>query len=517
MNSAIPDYWRIAALDEYSSEAGGQWTLSASGNDSVQVGLPSDAPPHSLEQEYTIGPLGERWLPAAYRPVAIDLPNTLVVDSSGTLVADQSSVRDLHYTVASALPALAGTVDAAEQQATAAQVPASVRQYTALPTDDDIKFISAQARDIVTAAGATTPYAEALALRNYFRGPEFHYDTTVDSVDSGSAIVAFLHDKRGFCVQFASVYAVMARSLGIPARVAVGFTPGTLVGRDTYSVTSHDAHAWPEIYLSGLGWTHIFDPTPGASTTSAGGSNLPNEPPVPGAAVQTPTETTPTTAPPTTPTTQPATATTGVGPAVPANLTPPTVTTASSSHGLSRWLLVPLILLILALVIGGYVALVLTAKSRRRTRRRDDPDPAGAVAGAWEEALDRLREADLAPDPALTPLELARAAPTRTSPATEPPLRRLARAYTAVRYGDVVTAPADADDAWNSVDELERALDEDLSRRERWRRRLDPGAFPLGSQLGSRRRARRGSTRATVTAGAAGADDGSSDAGAPPA
>ena len=67
----------------------------------------------------------------------------------------------------------------------------------------------------------------------------------------------------------------MARSLDIPARVAVGFTPGEHEAGDTYRVTSHDAHAWPEIYLAGMGWTHLFDPTPGNQAT--GGSNLPKD------------------------------------------------------------------------------------------------------------------------------------------------------------------------------------------------------------------------------------------------
>ena len=102
------------------------------------------------------------------------------------------------------------------------------------------------------------------------------YDTAVGSLDSGSAILEFLSTKRGFCVQFASAYAVMARTLGIPARVAVGFTPGTLAdGR--YHVTSHDAHAWPEIYLTGIGWTHLFDPTPAQQGDTTGGSDLPND------------------------------------------------------------------------------------------------------------------------------------------------------------------------------------------------------------------------------------------------
>jgi hypothetical protein len=321
-------------------------------------------------------------------------------------------------------------------------------------------------------AGASTPYARAEALRNYFRDPAsgFVYDTGVDQLDSGSAIVAFLRDKHGFCVQFASAYAVMARSLGIPARVAVGFTPGAAGADGTFHVSSHDAHAWPEIWLAGLGWTHMFDPTPAASGTTAGGSQLPNDPVVTGTPATVPPATT---LPPAT-TVVPGTGT-GSGP-TPATIAParPNVTTVSAGHDSGAWWAALGALLGLAALVGGYVAVVLTAKARRRVRRREAVDPAVAITGAWEEALDRLHEANLASSPASTPIELAHAVPSLTTPETAPPMRRLARAYTAARYGDHAIGPDDADAAWTSVDELEHALDRKLTRRRRWRRRLDP-------------------------------------------
>jgi hypothetical protein len=125
----------------------------------------------------------------------------------------------------------------------------------------------------------------------------------------------------------------------------------------------------------------------------------------------------------------------------------------------------------------GYVVMVITAKSRRRSRRRHTLEPDAAVYGAWEEALDRLREADLAPDPASTPLETA-GAPGALVTAARPPLRRLARAYTAARYGGRTTGTEVADAAWASVIELERALDAAATRQQRWRRRLTRSRRP---------------------------------------
>ena len=125
--------------------------------------------------------------------------------------------------------------------------------------------IAGTAQQVVADAGATTPYAQAEALRDYFWA-NYVYDLDVDPRDDTNAIASFISEKRGFCVQFASTYAVMARSLGIPSRVAVGFTPGDR--RDgVFHVQSHNAHAWPEIWLAGLGWTHLFDPTPPAGSS----------------------------------------------------------------------------------------------------------------------------------------------------------------------------------------------------------------------------------------------------------
>ena len=386
VRAAQAEYWRIAALDSYTGNDGGQWTLSAEGDGSVSVGLPDTAPSDTLQQRFDIGPLGERWLPAAYRAVAIDLADTLVVRSSGTLVADADEVSGLHYTVASKVPLTADRITPAQQAATAAPVPSSVRPFLALPKGSDIGQIAAIARQVVNDAGATTPYAQAQALRDYFRDDShFVYDTSVGSLDTGSAILQFLRNGHGFCVQFASAYAVMARSLGIPARVAVGFTPGTLVD-GAYHVTSHDAHAWPEVYLNGLGWTHLFDPTPSSHTgATPGGSDLPVE--------STPLSSTQTTVPPPTVSSTPSTGTgtgqTGDGQrsTAPATGAPiPTLAPASSDSSSSgAWLPVLVTLAILVVLAIGYATAVVTAKRRRRARRHGADDPArgrGCLGGS---------------------------------------------------------------------------------------------------------------------------------------
>jgi hypothetical protein len=145
---------------------------------------------------------------------------------------------------------------------------------------------------------------------------------------------------------------------------------------------------------------------------------------------------------------------------------------ASSSSSFDAWLPVLVALALLVLLVGGYVGAVLGLKRRRRTRRHAG-DPTAAVSGAWAEALDRLHEAAVVPRATQTPLDLARAVPADTNDATKRPMHALARAYGAARYGDGALAPEDARDAWESLDELEQALDHDVSWTRRWRRRLD--------------------------------------------
>ena len=104
-------------------------------------------------------------------------------------------------------------------------------------------------------AGATTDYDQMLALQNWFQ--TFTYSTEVQSGHGSNAIESFLEIRIGYCEQFAATMATMARTLGIPSRVAVGFTPGVLRADGWYSVLGKNAHAWPEIWFDGIGWVAV--------------------------------------------------------------------------------------------------------------------------------------------------------------------------------------------------------------------------------------------------------------------
>jgi transglutaminase-like putative cysteine protease len=148
-----------------------------------------------------------------------------------------------------------------EQLVAAPEPPEELQEYYTRLPDSLPSGVVDIARQVTR--GAANDYERATALQDWFaREGGFRYDTSVASGSGSDAIVNFLNQKEGFCVHFAFSMATMARSLGIPAQVAVGFTPGGLRSGDYYEVGIHNAHAWPELYFEGVGWVR-FEPTPG--------------------------------------------------------------------------------------------------------------------------------------------------------------------------------------------------------------------------------------------------------------
>jgi transglutaminase-like putative cysteine protease len=141
--------------------------------------------------------------------------------------------------------------------------------YLALPSDVE-HVLTTDAEQITN--GDTTAYQKAMSLENYFQN-NFTYSLNPKITGTGAqAITSFLQNKAGFCQQFAATMAAMARALGIPAVVAEGYTPGTLIpGTDEYQVNTHDAHAWPMLYFDGVGWVQ-FEPTPSITSKGPNGS-----------------------------------------------------------------------------------------------------------------------------------------------------------------------------------------------------------------------------------------------------
>src|SRR5690606_8316283 len=127
----------------------------------------------------------------------------------------------------------------------------------------------AETADEVTAE-ATNDYDRLIALQAWFRGPEFAYSLDAPVADGfdgtgADAVAEFLDVREGYCVHFASAFAIMARTLDMPSRIVVGFLPGvntneTVDGERVGAVSTSMVHAWPEVHFDGIGWV-AFEPT----------------------------------------------------------------------------------------------------------------------------------------------------------------------------------------------------------------------------------------------------------------
>ncbi|QIG39933.1 transglutaminase domain-containing protein [Microbacterium sp. 4R-513] len=156
-------------------------------------------------------------------------------------------------------------------------------ETTALP--EDLPTIIRDTAQQVT-ANAENDYDALADLQRWFRSGEFRYslDAPVEEGFDGSgaeAVAKFLEVKAGYCVHFASAFALMARTLGMPSRIVVGYLPGNATddsvdGETIYEVASSQLHSWPEVYFDGIGWVP-FEPTTGLGvpTTFAPAATLP--------------------------------------------------------------------------------------------------------------------------------------------------------------------------------------------------------------------------------------------------
>ncbi|NLU67639.1 DUF3488 domain-containing transglutaminase family protein [Streptomyces sp. HNM0574] len=259
-------YLRIVALDRFDGSA---WKPSERRIDSVPSPLPP-APGLARDVErrkvrstvVTADWYAQNWLPLPYPATDVRIGGRWRFEPEGrTLVGDRGqTTRGARYQVESLQVS-----PTAEQLREAPEPPRQLREeYTRVP--ESLPSVVRE-RALQVTRGARDDYERAVKLQDWFTTEGgFTYDTQVRAGSGSAAIVNFLEQKEGFCVHFAFSMAAMARTLDIPARVAVGFTPGTARGDGTMDVGLKDAHAWPELYFEGVGWTR-FEPTPTRGTT----------------------------------------------------------------------------------------------------------------------------------------------------------------------------------------------------------------------------------------------------------
>ncbi|MER8230518.1 DUF3488 and transglutaminase-like domain-containing protein [Streptomyces sp. NPDC094049] len=254
-------YLRLVALDQFD---GTSWKSSVRPIEDVPKRLPR---PQGLDRSVTTTEVTtnfvasdgyeQKWLPMPYPASRVDVDGRWRYEPTGrTLVGDDGqTTRGTRYQVVSL-----DVRPTATQLATAPPVPEKLRrEYTQVPPSlpEDVRTAALE-----VTRGARGNYERAVRLQDWFaKDGGFRYDVEVESGTGVQAISRFLKDKEGFCVHFSFSMAAMARTLGIPARVAVGFMPGTPQSDGSVSVGIRDAHAWPELYFEGAGWTR-FEPTP---------------------------------------------------------------------------------------------------------------------------------------------------------------------------------------------------------------------------------------------------------------
>jgi transglutaminase-like putative cysteine protease len=292
---STPHYWRTTTLDSFSDDHWFEHLFWLDQVDHVKrnlqpaqlIPLRSQDPANWLDQRVRVEALVDDHLAAAGTPVALDAPNlgTIFLLSGGVLRARNPVSAGEEYRVWSYAP------DPTPRSLSRAPVryPSAAARF--LEVDGRVlPSFGVERRDATVdalfadrsyagfarqrplydvarrvAGTARTPYAAVLAIESWLRqGGRFTYDESPPR-SSGPPLVSFLtRTKAGYCQHFAGAMAAMLRMLGIPSRVAVGFTSGTPED-GTWVVTDHNAHAWVEVWFEGQGWIP-FDPTPGRGT-----------------------------------------------------------------------------------------------------------------------------------------------------------------------------------------------------------------------------------------------------------
>ncbi len=349
--------------------------------------------------------------------------------------------------------------------------------------------------------GLTTPYDKAMAIQQYFRvNGNFTYSLALAGPVKDShgrsrhldPLSNFLETKKGYCVQFATGMVMLARASGIPARLVMGFLPGQQSGKD-WTVRASDAHAWPELYFEGIGWTR-FEPTPGersgtpppyalpsSSAVSARGRSVDD---MTGSARPVPRSSSNNAA-------EQAYQSRNVGRDTPTGVAPVT-------HGPlhSGWLLV-----LLGLLLGALGAVVVPAASwsRRRARLRAARAPAERVEAEWQSLTERLSDLGMPPPLSRTPRQLGdyyeREAYLRGESAVA--MQRAVGTLERVRYARPTEQELSIAEEYRTVI---RAVGRGRRRRDRGRAALLPS-----SGLAQLRQSRDSVTRAIRVAGRTGA------------
>lgn len=253
-------YWRLAVLDTFTDEV---WQTSTE-DEAAPEEIPENVEVQQLEAEIEMKELARKYLPTMYSTLDVSTENAKFVQKS-VVLADGEVDR---YNLIATVPPKELTLD--QIAISSDPPPKSVESSLLFPQDFDQEIIELS-RSIVR--DKSSIYEQVISLRNFFLDGSFTYDLTANYSDEERPMKAFLEQRRGFCEQFAATFAAMARSVGIPARVVVGFSPGDADGSGNFTVREKQAHSWVEVYLSNFGWLTV-EPTPAGNQPGQAPTNI---------------------------------------------------------------------------------------------------------------------------------------------------------------------------------------------------------------------------------------------------
>lgn len=408
------------------------------------------------QTEIEVGDFRSEYLPLPYAPSTIDAPGdwaydpiSLVVLATGPDRVD--ALRNLSYSVES----MDIVPDGARLSAAGPGRPEDMEYTGALPPDLPPEIIDLT---IEVTQDAESPVLKAAAIQAFLRSSEFTYSLDPQPGTGYQALQNFLlNDRRGYCEQFAASMALMARIVGIPSRVSVGFLPGEQTGDGQWEVSLHDMHAWPELFFEGEGWVR-FEPTPAVQAGNPPPWTIEGEEPQPSATAEPTTEPGEETPQPT----QEASPTPSPEPSEAADPEDADESTVWPRIGIGALALI---------VVAGLAASPGLLRRKRRTNRLTlTGDSVTRVEAAWDEVHDLVLDHGHS-WPAGTPRAIAAEVGAGLNPEGKAAVKRLGRLVERARFGPSVHVEDD-------LSGLVTSIAHSMAQREEWDTRFIANWWP---------------------------------------
>jgi transglutaminase-like putative cysteine protease len=259
VESPEPAYWRLLTLDEFDGEG---WRSSdPDGSESREI----ETVPTVLPQlpEYT-WPADSTLGKFTFRVLSDDLASTDALPMAQTAEEIAGRIGDITWDPYRAQAFIDGGLQEGMEYTVRSRIvvptpeeldevgflaPQAYGAWAELPADLDPRFKEIAER---WTADATSDYRKVLAIQQRFHHGDFVYSTDVETAADADGLLEFLTRTRtGFCQHYTAAMVILVRSLGLPARIAVGYRAGTRQAEGSYLVKTNDAHVWVEVLFPG--------------------------------------------------------------------------------------------------------------------------------------------------------------------------------------------------------------------------------------------------------------------------